>query len=93
MVNLEWYRTFKAIYKTGTLTGAAEVLFISQPGVSLHLSSLETYVGHKLFDRTGRKMIPTEHGKVLFNALVDPLTKLEEVEKIFSDQRKSMFPQ
>ncbi|HCU46755.1 MAG TPA: LysR family transcriptional regulator, partial [Sphingobacterium sp.] len=47
MVNLEWCRTFKAIYKTGTLTGAAEILFISQPGVSLHLSSLETYVGNK----------------------------------------------
>lgn len=42
MVNLEWYRTFKAIYKTGTLTGAADALFISQPGVSLHLSSLES---------------------------------------------------
>jgi DNA-binding transcriptional LysR family regulator len=31
MVNLEWYRTFKAIYKTGTLTEAADTLFISQP--------------------------------------------------------------
>jgi DNA-binding transcriptional LysR family regulator len=83
MVNLEWYRTFKAIYKTGTLTGAAESLFISQPGVSLHLGSLESYVGHKLFDRTGRKMIPTERGKILFNALSDPLAKLEEIEKNF----------
>lgn len=83
MVNLEWYRTFKAIYKTGTLTGAADALFISQPGVSLHLSSLEAYVGYKLFDRTGRKMIPTERGKVLFNAVSEPLSKLEEVEKNF----------
>jgi DNA-binding transcriptional LysR family regulator len=83
MVNLEWYRTFKAIYKTGTLTGAAESLFISQPGVSLHLGSLESYVGHKLFDRTGRKMNPTERGKILFNALSEPLAKLEEIEKNF----------
>lgn len=81
MVNLEWYRTFKAIYKTGTLTGAAKALYISQPGVSLHLSSLESYVGHKLFDRTGRKMIPTERAKVLFNALTEPLAKLEEIEQ------------
>ncbi|CDT31163.1 Transcriptional regulator, LysR family [Sphingobacterium sp. PM2-P1-29] len=92
MVNLEWCRTFKAIYKTGTLTGAAEILFISQPGVSLHLSSLETYVGNKLFDRTGRKMIPTEHGKVLFNALVEPLTKLEEVEKNFQRSTEKHIP-
>jgi len=82
MVNLEWYRTFKAIYKTGTLTGAADALFISQPGVSLHLSSLEAYVGYKLFDRTGRKMIPTE----------EPLTKLEDVEKNFQKSTEKLTP-
>jgi len=92
MVNLEWYRTFKAIYKSGTLTGAAEALFISQPGVSLHLSSLESYVGYKLFDRTGRKMMPTERGKVLFNAIADPLAKLEEVEKNFQRSTEAHTP-
>ncbi|KIC64756.1 LysR family transcriptional regulator [Chryseobacterium taiwanense] len=92
MVNLEWYRTFKAIYKTGTLTGAADSLFISQPGVSLHLSSLESYVGYKLFDRTGRKMIPTERGKVLFNAVSEPLAKLEDVEKNFQKSTEKHTP-
>ena len=92
MVNLEWYRTFKAIYKTGTLTGAADALFISQPGVSLHLSSLEAYVGYKLFDRTGRKMIPTERGKVLFNAVAEPITKLEDVEKNFQKSTEKHTP-
>jgi DNA-binding transcriptional LysR family regulator len=83
MVNLEWYRTFKAIYKTGTLTGAAKALYISQPGVSLHLSSLESYVGYKLFDRTGRKMVPTEKGKVFYNFIIEALSKLEDAEKNF----------
>jgi DNA-binding transcriptional LysR family regulator len=83
MVNLEWYRTFKAIYKTGTLTGAAQALYISQPGVSLHLSSLESYVGYKLFDRTGRKMVPTEKGKVFYNFIIEALSKLEDAEKNF----------
>lgn len=92
MVNLEWYRTFKEIYKTGTLTGAAESLFISQPGVSLHLSSLEAYVGYKLFDRTGRKMIPTERGKVLYNAVFEPLQKLENVEKNFQKSTERHTP-
>jgi DNA-binding transcriptional LysR family regulator len=92
MVNLEWYRTFKAIYKTGTLTGAAETLFISQPGVSLHLGSLEAYVGYKLFDRTGRKMIPTERGKVLFNAVAEPLSRLEDVEKNFQKSTEKHTP-
>ncbi len=92
MVNLEWYRTFKAVYKSGTLTGAAEVLFISQPGVSLHLSSLENYVGYKLFDRTGRKMVPTERGKVLYNFIIEALTKLEEAEKNFQRSTEKHTP-
>lgn len=92
MVNLEWYRTFKAVYKTGTLTGAAEVLFISQPGVSLHLSSLESYVGYKLFDRTGRKMVPTEKGKVLYNFTIDALSKLEEAEQNFQRSTEKHTP-
>lgn len=92
MVNLEWYRTFKYIYKTGTLTGAAEALFISQPGVSLHLSSLESYVGYKLFDRTSRKMIPTEKGKVLYNFITDALSKLEEAEKNFQRSTEKNTP-
>jgi DNA-binding transcriptional LysR family regulator len=83
MVNLEWFRTFKAIYETGTLTGAAEALYISQPGVSLHLSSLEAYVGYKLFDRTSRKMVPTERGKVLYNFVLEALIKLEAAEELF----------
>jgi DNA-binding transcriptional LysR family regulator len=92
MVNLEWYRTFKAIYKTGTLTGAAETLFISQPGVSLHLSSLESYVGYKLFDRTSRRMVPTEKGKILYNSIIEPLSKLEEAEKNFQKSTEKHTP-
>lgn len=92
MVNLEWYRTFKAIYHTGTLTGAAESLFISQPGVSLHLSSLETYVGYKLFERSGRKMVPTERGKILYNAVAEGLASLEDVEKSFQRSTEKHTP-
>lgn len=83
MVNLEWFRTFKAIYETGTLTGAAEALYVSQPGVSLHLSSLESYVGYKLFDRTSRKMVSTERGKVLYDYIQESLCKLEEAQQQF----------
>jgi DNA-binding transcriptional LysR family regulator len=89
MVNLEWYRTFKAIYKTGTLTEAADTLFISQPGVSLHLSSLEAYVGYKLFDRTGRRMIPTERGKVLYNAITEPWQNWKRWRKTFRNRRRN----
>ena len=79
--NLEWLRTFKAIYDTGTLSAAAQELFISQPGVSLHLGSLEAFTGDKLFDRSARRMVPTEKGKMLYNCIFEPLKKLEAAEQ------------
>ncbi|NLR62406.1 LysR family transcriptional regulator [Chitinophaga polysaccharea] len=81
--NLEWLRTFNAIYETGTLSAAAQELNISQPGVSLHLNSLEAFTGYKLFDRSARRMVPTEKGKILYNYILDPLKKLETGEQHF----------
>ncbi len=92
MLNLEWLRTFKTIYEKRSLTGAAEALYISQPGASLHLSSLESYVGFKLFERKPRKLIPTERGKLLYNSVVDPLKQLHEVEAHFQKSTREDIP-
>lgn len=92
MLNLEWLRTFKAIYETGNLTAAAQTLFISQPGASLHLNSLETYTGYPLFMRETRKMTPTERGVILYNCILDSLNKLEEAEQSFFRNSKVNKP-
>lgn len=89
MFNFEWLRTFKAIYESGTLTGAAQSLYISQPGVSLHLNSLEAYTGYKLFDRSAKRMVPTERGKVLYNFILEPVSKLETAEQLFHKSSKA----
>jgi len=83
MVNLEWYRTFKAVYETGSLTAASKALFISQPNVSQHLSSLEANVGKTLFERKP-KIVPTDYGKLFYTQVVEPLEKLEKVEANFN---------
>lgn len=85
--NLEWFRTFRAIYETGTMSGAAKQLYVSQPGVGLHLNALEVYTGFPLFERTARKMIPTEKGKLLYQQMLNSLLCLEDIETRF--QRKS----
>ncbi|MEJ2882811.1 LysR family transcriptional regulator [Pedobacter sp. GR22-6] len=92
MVNLEWFRTFKVIYEAGTLSAAAQALFISQPGASLHLSSLESFAGHRLFDRDTRKMVATERGTMLYNFIIDHMNKLEEAEQIFHRKSKAEKP-
>lgn len=83
MVNLEWYRTFKAIYQYGTLTRASQELIISQPNMSIQLASLEAYIGQPLFVRMPRKMMPTEYGKQLYTQIVESIDNLERVEAEF----------
>lgn len=80
MVNLEWYRTFKSVYKNGTFSLAAKELFISQPAVSQHISMLEANVGYKLFNRKSKGVTPTEYAKLLNNLIIEALDRLESVE-------------
>ena len=79
MVDFEWYRSFMAVYRSGTVTGAAEVRFLTQPAISQHIAALESAVGHALFQRTPRKMIPTEYGKTLYGRMAPALDSLEKV--------------
>lgn len=92
MVNLEWYRTFKEIYENGTLTKASVALYSSQPGVSVHLNALEAYVGKKLFERTSKKMIPTEDGKFLYEYIIESINKLERAEQHFKKTTQEKNP-
>src|SRR5262249_19626077 len=85
-------RTFKTIYETGNLSAAAQALFISQPGVSLHLNSLESYTGYRLFERDTRKMKPTERGIILYNYIVVSINKLLEAEELFYRNSKVEKP-
>lgn len=83
MVNLEWYRTFKAVYKNGNFSNAAKELFMSQPAVSQQISMLEAHVGNKLFIRKSKGVEPTEYAKLLNNLIIDALERLENVETGF----------
>ena len=77
MVNFEWYRSFVTVYQSGTVTSASELLFLTQPAVSQHISSLETMLGTKLFERMPRKMLPTDDGKALYARVVSSVNILE----------------
>lgn len=88
MLNLEWLRTFKTIYETGNLSAAAQELYISQPSVSLHLRSLETYTGYCLFQRDTRKIKPTDRATILYNCIIDSMNTLVQVEEGFFKNAK-----
>jgi DNA-binding transcriptional LysR family regulator len=84
MVNLEWYRSFIAVYRVGTVSGAAQVLHLTQPAVSQHLGALESALAMPLFQRTPRRMVPTEGGMRLYNQIADAIERLESVDSRMS---------
>ena len=63
-LNLHHLRLFRAVARDGTLTGAARSLNISQSAVSTQIKSLETALGHDLFERSGRSLLLTEAGRI-----------------------------
>ena len=50
------------IQECGSVSQAAERLYISQPALSKYVKSLEDSLDIKLFERVGRRLIPTDAG-------------------------------
>lgn len=65
-MNLRRLKYFVKIVDIGSLTQAAEVLYIAQPALSQQLATLEGEVRQQLLVRTKRGVTPTEAGKVLY---------------------------
>ncbi len=86
MVNLELYRVFYVVAKCGSLTKAAEELYISQPAVSQAIKQLESQLGGKLFTRTHKGMELTETGgKQIFATVEKALKLFDEAESKYAE--------
>lgn len=53
------------VHKTGSISKAAENLFVSRPSVSLSISSLETELGYPIFIRSQNGLIPSPKGQLV----------------------------
>ena len=90
MVNLELYRVFYTVAKCGSLTKAAEELYISQPAVSQSIKQLENQLGVTLFNRTHRGMeLSAQGGKIIFSEVERALALFNEAENRLSEMKTS----
>lgn len=80
MLDIRQLRIADAIVRTGTVTRAAERLFVTQPAVSHALKEMESKLGVKLFIREGRKMVPTPEGERLVETARTVLDEMARVE-------------
>jgi DNA-binding transcriptional LysR family regulator len=87
---LKQMRAFVATVKLGTLSRAAEALYLSQPSVSLQLQALERELGVELLHRSRRRINLTDAGEALYE-LARPLVEgWENLDRQFQAKVKGL---
>jgi DNA-binding transcriptional LysR family regulator len=69
MLTIRQIEIFRAIMITKTVSGAARMLGISQPGLSRMLGHMEDRLQFRLFDRTRGRLVPTQEAGTLFDEI------------------------
>lgn len=65
-LNYQHLLYFWSVVRTGSLTRACEELALSAPTISAQLRTLEARLGEKLLTRSGRTLVPTEIGRLVY---------------------------
>lgn len=87
MAQLENFRlkVFRTVAQELSFRKAAELLFLTQPAVTLQIKALEDDLGVRLFDRGAGKIALTEKGVILFHYAQQIATNVSEAEqKLFA---------
>lgn len=84
-INLDLYRIFYVVAKSGSISAAADVLFISQPAITFQIKKLEDQLGISLFTRTKHGVILTDEGKVLFDYVKNGIESITNGENALSN--------
>lgn len=70
--------SFLAVARSGSVSRAADQLFVTQPALSARLAALEAELGMALFERTGRGMRLSASGRAFLPFAEQALAALEE---------------
>ncbi|OYR17575.1 LysR substrate-binding domain-containing protein [Brucella thiophenivorans] len=72
-INLRQIEAFRLVFQTGSMTTAANLMFVTQPAISRLIKDLEATTEFTLFKRTGTGLFATQDAVLFYN----------EVEKSF----------
>ncbi|MDP6038984.1 MAG: LysR family transcriptional regulator [Candidatus Latescibacteria bacterium] len=89
-MNFYHLRYFLSVAQTGSFSGAAREMHVTQPTVSSGIAELERTLGVKLFNRGSRRVELTMEGRTLVNYAMQVQDLVEEVEDRL--QRRDVLP-
>lgn len=76
------------VAETGSISKAAEKLYVAQPNVSRAIKELESDLNITIFDRNSKGMTVTPEGEQLIHYAKRILRQVDEMEKIFKEEKK-----
>ncbi|MEG0327200.1 MAG: LysR family transcriptional regulator [Erysipelothrix sp.] len=88
-MNIDRLKMFMYVCMYGTVSKAAEKLFISQPAVSQGIKELERELGVSLFERKGRNIVLTSSGIALYPYAQSILKENDAIIDIFKKKQIS----
>ncbi len=84
-MNLRHMEVFNAIMRTGSVTGAARALNVTQPAVSAVLKHCESQLNMKLFTRVSGRLQPTPEAKAIFPEIAAIFGRVDGVNALTQD--------
>jgi DNA-binding transcriptional LysR family regulator len=88
MSYLDNLRVFVRVVELGNLSAAGRDQRASPAVASNRIKELERHLGVRLFNRTTRKLTPTEHGRVFYEGAVKIIEAINEAEAAIADLSK-----
>ena len=90
---IDWdsLRIFHGVARVRSFSRAADVLGLSQSGISRQIRNLEAKLNTPLFHRHARGLILTEQGELLYNATAKVTDHLREAEGMISSSKEKPF--
>lgn len=90
-MNIQHLRYAIEVSKTGSITQAAENLFMGQPNLSKAIRELENSLNIRLFRRTTRGVMPTAEGEEFLNYARSIVAQVDKVEALYRTDRTSQI--
>lgn len=87
-MDLHQLKVFISVYKNRNFSKAAKEIFLTQPTISEHIKSLEEELKCKLFDRIGKRVIPTKEADILYEESLDLINKFENLKDIIQKMQR-----
>lgn len=89
-MNLAAFEAFIKVMETGSISMAAELLFITQPAVTKRIHTLEDYFGVKLFESAGRGVQATHAAHSLIPKVKSWLNDLNDIHHTLSHEQNQV---